>query len=85
MSRNEDFSQSVKYVEDGSECWYQAEFESLRRAKGVRNSENIDLHPSDDKRKKIVKLALSTPESALEQISGHAINRTPLTHSEKRL
>jgi hypothetical protein len=75
MSGKNDFSRSVKLVEGDSGCWYQAEFESLRRAEGVRNSEKVDLHPSDDKRKKTVKLEISTPEDMLEQISKHAVDQ----------
>jgi len=75
MSKNEDFSPSVKYVEGASEHWYQAKFESRVQAETIRDSEEVVLHQSDDRRKKTVKLALDTPEKTLEQISKNAIDQ----------
>jgi len=75
MSKKEDFSQSVKYVESGSEHWYQAKFESRVQAETIRDSEEVVLHPSDDRRKRTIRLALSTPEKTLEQISKNAIDQ----------
>ena len=74
MTDKEDYSNSVKYVEEGSNCWYEAEFESRRQAETIRNSEDIILHPSDDKRKKTVRLDTNTPERALHQVSKNAKN-----------
>lgn len=75
MNEKDDFSQSVKFVESGSDQWYQSEFETRSQAELIRKSEEVELHPSDDRRKKTVKLSLSTSEKALEQVSKNAIDQ----------
>lgn len=75
MNEKDDFSQSVKFVESGSDQWYQSEFETRSQAELIRDSEEVELHPSDDRRKKTVKLSLSTSEKALEQVSKYAIDQ----------
>ncbi len=75
MNENENYSQSVKYVERDSEHWYQAKFESRVQAETIRDSEEVVLHQSDDQRQKTVKLGLDTPEKTLEQISKNAIDQ----------
>ena len=72
MAEREDYSESVKYVNEGSACWYQAEFDSRRQAETVLSSNDIKLHPSDDKRKKTVRIDIATSEEVLEHVSKNA-------------
>ena len=72
MDNKEDYSESVKYVEEDSICWYQAKFESRRQAETIRSSSDVKLHPSDDKREKTVRLDTATRENVLEHISKNA-------------
>lgn len=70
-----DLPPSVKHVESESEEWYEAEFESLREANVVRNSETVKLHPSDDKRQKTVRLQIDNPTPTLEQVAENAVEQ----------